>query len=308
MRMVYLILAHDNRAQLDLLIERLLGPGGEDFAVIHADRASPLWPELRASLPEAAGRVHLVADPVAVRWGHSSLVEAIAKLVREAVRLGSEGAHLISGADWPVTPREAIAQTMRKGLCHIEVRPGHMEERMQTFRLDTRWLRLDPARDRRAYAATWELRRLARWADAARNRLGLPRSRPYGLWAYGSGWWSLPADVLAMLDKEMPRLLTSGRLRGTVCSDEHVVPTLVAHAFPERIAAHRRYVDFPAGASSPRMLTAADLPAIASSGAWFARKVDVTHEPDFLTLPDFHPAPMAHPASMRGKLPVSGQA
>ncbi|MFK4874779.1 beta-1,6-N-acetylglucosaminyltransferase [Novosphingobium sp. ZW T3_23] len=291
MRMAYLLLAHDAPEQLERLVETLLAESTEDFAVIHADRRSALWHALRRRLPGSCGRVHLVPDPMAVRWGHWSQVAATGKLVREAVRLGCDHAHLLSGADWPVASRTELARALGKGLCHIEVRPGHMAERMQTYRFDTRWLRLDPARDKLAYAAIWELRRLARWLDRARHRFRRERRQPFGAWAYGSQWWSLPADALALLARELPPLLRSGRLKGTLCCDEHVVPTLIARHFPDRIAGNRRFVQFPGGASSPRLLDAHDLPEIAASDAWFMRKVSLTHDPFFLALPERQAGP-----------------
>lgn len=285
MRMAYLLLAHEGPEQLERLIGTLLGSDTDDFVVIHADRRSALWRDLRLHLPGPAGRVHLVPDPVVVRWGHWSQVAATEKLIREAVRLGCDHAHLLSGADWPVIPRADLIHELRGGLCHAEVRPGHMAERMQTYRFDTRWLRIDPSRDRIAYAAIWELRRLSRWLDGLRGRFGSGRAQPFGPWAYGSQWWTLPADALSMLARELPPLLRSGRLRGTLCCDEHVVPSLIAHHFPGRIAANRRFVRFPGDASSPRLLGAPDLPEVVASGDWFMRKVSALHDPFFLALP-----------------------
>jgi hypothetical protein len=284
MRMAYLILAHENEAQLDRLLERLLPTGSPDVAIIHADRRSRLWQSLqrRTGLP---GNVRLVPDPVAVRWGHWSQVAAIARLVREAHATGCDYAHLLSGADWPALDRETlVAQLAGSDLCHVEARKGHHEERMQTRRLDSRWLRLDPRHDRLAYAATWELRRISRWLDNACIRLGKERARPWGTWHYGSQWWTLPGDAVALLARELPKLLASGRLRGTLCSDEHVVPTLIAHAFPDRLADNRRFVRFPQGSSSPRLLDASDRPAIEAARPWFVRKVSQTHDPFFLAL------------------------
>ena len=156
---------------------------------------------------------------------------------------------------------------------------------MQGFRLDAPWLRLDPDRDRLAYAATWQLRRLSRWGDSARTRLGSERSRPWGPWRKGWTWWTLPADALAMLAAELPRLLASGRLAGTVCADEHVIPTLVAANFASRLAPYRRFIIWPQGQSSPRLLRRDDLPAIEASQDWFMRKVLASHDPFFYDLP-----------------------
>lgn len=285
--MGYLILAHEDEDQLDALLDVLVPPGSDDIALVHADRRSALWASLRSRPPERDGRIVIDQNPVAVHWGHHSQVAAISRLVFAAADAGCDHAHLISAADWPIVSRRTMAEAIDRypGKCHVEVRPVHMEHRMQTLRFDTRWLRLDPEQDRHAYAATWELRRLSRWFDAARDRLGIDRTRPWGAWSYGATWWSLPADALALLAAEMPKLLASGRLSGTVCADEHVVPTIIGHAFPDRIAWNRRFVDFPSGASSPRILGASDGVVAADSGAWFMRKVSASHSPFFRAFP-----------------------
>jgi hypothetical protein len=281
MRMAYLILAHDGEAQLDALLCRLLPPGSPDIAIVHADRRSDLWRSLRTAPAGDRERVRLIADPVAVRWGHWSQVAAILRLIEAALDAGCDYAHLISGADWPVVAREDMAVALSTTpLCHIEASVGLQEERMQGYRLDARWLQLDRARNRLAYAATWELRRVSRWIE----RLSQPRSRPWGSWHKGSTWWSLPAEVLQLLAHELPPLIASGRLTGTLCADEHVIPTIVAAHFPDRLAENRRFIVWPEGHSSPRLLVAADQSAMLVSGAWFARKVSLGHDPFFLAL------------------------
>lgn len=282
--MAYLILAHHDEAQLDALLARLLPPGTPDIAIIHADRRSSLWRDLRAAPPGDPERVRLIADPVAVRWGHWSQVAAILRLIEAALDAGCDYAHLISGADWPIANRDDIVAGLSGAIvpsCQIEAFPGLQEDRMQTFRLDACWLQLDPVRDRLAYAATWQLRRASRWLDRCRR----PRSRPWGSWCKGSTWWSLPTEALQLLARELPPLITSGRLNGTLCADEHAIQTIVAARYPERLAPNRRFIVWPEDQSSPRLLGAADRPQMLASGAWFARKVSLDHDPFFLDLP-----------------------
>lgn len=289
--MAYLILAHDHEAQLDALVARLLPPGSPDFVVIHADARSALWTTLRERDSDPASRVVIVQNPVPVRWGHWSQVHATHKLIETALERGCDAAHLLSGADWSVVRRETMVDAFArpKRDCFIEAIPGLQAERMQTLRFDARWLRVDPEHDRMAYATTWELRRLSRWADRARDAVGLPRSQPFGPWHKGSQWWSLPRDVLCDLAGSVGELLRSGRLRGTVCSDEHVIPTIVARHFAGRVAPNRRFVRFEDGVSSPRILTAADWPDAVASGAWFARKLDMRQDAFFLDAPPVSP-------------------
>jgi hypothetical protein len=287
MRMAYLIMAHHDRAGLARLVGALLPAGAPDLVLVHVDARSALWAELRDNPLPDDPRLHVLADPVPVIWGHWSQVEAARRLIAAALELGCDFAHMLSGVDWPAVDRATIIADIAAapaGTCFIEAAPLVQEERMQGYRLDTRWLRLDPERDRLAYAATWELRRLARIGQRIADRLGLARSRPLGPWHKGSCWWSLPAGALAPAERDLRQLIASGRLHGTVCADEHALPTAIAHRFAGLIAANRRFIDFPPGASSPRVLTREDLSAIRQSKAWFVRKVDAAIDPFFLDL------------------------
>lgn len=290
MKMAYLILAHDQEAQLDALVAALLAPESPDVAIIHADRRSALWASLSKRPADPTGRVHILPNPVAVRWGHQSMVTAMERLIAAALAQGCDFAHLLSGADWPIVPRATIVEALASESappCLIEAEyEDWLDERMQTYRLDARWLRLDPEKDRLAYAATWELRRISGWLD----RMRPARSRPWGPWQKGSQWWSLPRDALELLGRELPRLRGSGRLTGTLCPDEHVIQTIVAANFPDRLRPSRRFIDWSEGQSSPRVITRADLPALAGSDAWFARKLDSRVDDFFFRPGAFDPA------------------
>lgn len=282
MKIACLILAHDKPRQLERLARAVLDDP-RDEAIIHIDRKSGLWRERDSlSLPTNA---RIVVDPVEVRWGHWSQVAATHLLVREALDSGCDAAHLISGADWPIAPREAVAAELAKGKCHIEAEHCWLEARMQTYRLDTKWL-YPMDRGPLANQALWELRRLARAGDRLRRMLGHRRPEPYGQWLYGSSWWSLPRDVLETVAAELARLLESGRLAGTVCSDEHAVPTIVGRLFPNRLAPNRRFILWPEDVhvSNPLLLTREHRMRIEGSGDWFARKFDADVDDFFYSI------------------------
>lgn len=288
MRMAYLIMAHDNRAGLEELLRALLPPGCDDFALVHADAGSTLWRELRETPLAGDPRVQVLPDPVRVIWGHWSQVEAARRLIDAALAEGCDYAHTLSGVDWPLATRERIIAEIAQApqdTCFAEAIPGDQADRMQDYRFDTRWLRLDPDRDRLAYSVTWQLRRAARIVGRVRSALGLDRSRPLGPWHKGSCWWSLPEAALKTSSQDLAGLIAAGRLKGTVCADEHALPTSLALHHRERLQPNRRFIVFPDGASSPRVLAQADLPAIRASGAWFARKVDPQIDPFFRALP-----------------------
>jgi len=282
MKIACLILAHDKPRQLERLARAVLGDP-RDQAIIHIDRKSALWRE-RDSLTLPAN-ARIVADPTEVRWGHWSQVAATHLLVREALDSGCDAAHLISGADWPVAPREAVAAELAQGKRHIEAERCWLEARMQTYRLDTKWL-YPMDRGPLANQALWELRRLARAGDRLRRVLGRRRPEPYGKWLYGSSWWSLPRGVLETVEAELGRLLASGRLAGTVCADEHAIPTIVGHFFADRLAPNRRFILWPDNVdiSNPLVLTGEHRPRIEASSAWFARKFDADEDDFFYSI------------------------
>ena len=290
MRMIYLVLAHEGRPQLDALVERLAPACGLDMVIVHADRRSDLWRSLREDPPPDTQRVEVIQNPVSVRWGHRSLQAAIILLIERAMEFEFDYAHLVSGSDWPVMSRHEIVRELEASqtpICYIEAEFGREEERMQRFHVDARWLRPDPRREPMAYRFKPAIVRLSRWLDGARHRLLGDRSRPWGRWFKGETWWSLPKEALQVVAVELRKLNGSSRLIGTYICEEHVIQTIVAAKFPDRLTDSRRYIDWTDCSDSPRLLEQGDQEAIVGSGAWFARKVALAHDDFFLRLPPY---------------------
>lgn len=287
--MIYLVLVHEGREQLDALVDRLAPLGSSDRVIIHADRRSKLWRSLRDDPPPDQERVHVIGNPVAVRWGHRSLQTAIGLLIDRALGFDFDYAHLVSGADWPVASRQEILRDLGSAqppLCYIDAECGREEDRMQGFRIDARWLRADAERDPLIFWMKPHVERFSRWLDAGSRGLG-DRSRPWGPWFKGETWWSLPKEALHVVAVELRKLNGSSRLVGTYICEEHVIPTIVAAKFPDRLTDSRRYIDWTGCSDSPRLLERGDQEAIVGSGAWFARKVALAHDDFFLRLPPF---------------------
>jgi len=276
MRQAFLILAHEDGAQLEALVRRLVPPGSLDRAIIHIDRKSALWRETRGGFLNGIATV--IARPVRVRWGHSSQIAATRLLLAEALREPFDMAHLISGADWPLVSRERMIGEAGAA-CHIEAVRGVQCERMERIRLDARLLRPDPARPWEWYPA-----RALRMLSALLPARGQGR---WGPWHKGSQWWSLPRDACEVVYAETSRALRTGVILGTLCADEHLIQTIVSHHFPDRIAQNRRFIRW-GSAASPDVLTAADWPEAKASEAWFARKLVRRHDSFFLAA---HPGP-----------------
>ena len=275
-RFVHLVLAHRDGGQLDRLIGRLLA-AHRDRVVLHLDPSGEIADMGPWLLERHGARLRLVERTVRVRWGHWSLVEATRRLLTVALEEPFDLAHLLSGADWPVAPRARIASEA-DGRCFIEAAKGVQSDRMARWRLDGRWQGPGTPATNRAAAA----RRLAAGVGRALDRIA-PRRNPFGEWHKGSQWWSLPRDACEHVAATLDTLAHSGRLRFTACPDEHVVQTLVAARWPERIAPNRRHIEWSPSAPSPATLTRASVPALGD--AWFMRKVDPGLDDFFLDYP-----------------------
>ena len=277
MRFAYLILAHDAFEQLARLAVRLLEGGAQDEVFIHVDAKSTLPRGWRAGLPDGVrGRVHLVAKRTVVHWGHRSQCAAMLTLIDAGLAGGFDYLHLLSGRDWPLVARARIAGDIMaagKRDVFIKIEDTDFAWRMDNFCFEDR--SLHPGRPALPLLWRWNanVRRLSRAANDRYRRCGLSRSQPLGPWAKGSQWWSLPRDAALHARDALRTLATSGRLRWTQCSDEHVVQTaLVNSAFGERIAGHRRFILWPEGSWSPRVLTRDDV--VGRADGWFGRKFD----------------------------------
>lgn len=296
MNFVYAIIAHNGPKQLLALIDRICLEAKEgDLIILHLDKRSSLWRECRSDFANhPSGKVRLVERPATVLWAHKSLVQAQILLLEAALKYDFDYFHLISGADWPVQSRAAIVSDIK---AFGETRPifasifGEKDQhRMQHWWFDTRKFhfknhpRLAANVGRAQTRLSWITSRL--WLGS-----GLSRSKYHeSPWFKGGGWYSLPSDVVATVCYDGAKLLKSGRLSFTQCSDEHVVPTILSRRFADRIQQDHRYINWLSGGDHPKVLTEDDKDAIANSGAWFARKFDSNVDPFFLDPRSFDPS------------------
>lgn len=287
MRFAYLILAHDAFEQLARLAVRLLDGGGQDEVFIHVDAKSTLPRGWLAGLPDdVRGRVHLVAKRTEVHWGHRSQCAAMLTLIDAGIAGGFDYLHLLSGRDWPLVARTRIVGDIVAAGdrdVFVEIEDTDFAWRMDNFCFEDR--SLHPGR--RVLPLLWRwnaaVRRLSRAANDLYRRRGLSRSHPLGPWVKGSGWWSLPRDAALHARDALSTLETTGRMRWTQCSDEHVVQTaLVNSRFEERIAGYRRFILWREGSWSPQVLRRGDV--VGGADGWFGRKFDAGVDDFFYAL------------------------
>ncbi len=272
-----LVLAHDNPAQL-LLLLRWLGENGATCHLHLDPRAAPVRAAVEATaLPGVA--LLPVAESFRIEWGGYAMVRATLALLRAALaQPGVQQVCLLSGTHLPLLPAEALARRLGDGRNHLDLRFACMEppDRESLHRF---WFRGVPGRQ--------ETRPLVRWLNRHAWRLG-PRDLARGLRGLtpmvGSQWWHLTApaalEMLAFLDANpwYEAFFLHARI-----PDESFFQTLLG-ATPG-IAALGPPMSFQCMRGySPAVLEAADLPAALASGAAFARKFDQRTQPEAVRL------------------------
>lgn len=264
MALAYLLMPYHLPEQFSRLVDRLLDGG--DRAWVHLDAASDLA-AFRARSSGVLDRPDISLVPrQRTAWGTYGFVAAILTGVRAALASGHPFSHLslLSGQDYPIRPREELARL-------LAARPD--DGFMSHFPLP------GPGPGDELERVTHRFYRVAGRRFSLPNRYVSwppPKEIPGGRRAYkGSAWWTLPRAMLQELvdtiDAE-PGLI--GLYRRSFCADESMIQTVLANG-PSAARLDQdnlRSIVFDHGAYNPQIITVGDLPRLASSGAFFARK------------------------------------
>jgi len=196
----------------------------------------------------------------------------------------------ISAQDYPVTPVPRIEAFLEAARADAFLRfwdvlspQSPWSQRKARARYWHRYRRLEPGSEGLLHAVRFltKVTPLHFYLDygpyVGVRRLATPFGdgfRCYGGWA----WWSLRrAAVLYLRDFLAARPDVEAHYRGTVVPEESLVQTVLANSGRfELVDDDFRYIDYSkAHKGSPRTLTVADLPLLASGRYHFARKFDL---------------------------------
>jgi hypothetical protein len=276
----FLITAYTDPEMLGALVDRLAHDRALVF--IHWDRRSAV--NIMEVLNDRfeRPRVFLLKNCIRVNWGGRSHVEAIMKLIEEALKHADVGRlHLLSGQCYPVRPLSDLFD-------HFDSQPT--QECLKAFPLpDGRWGRKGGLSRIITYqpcdvfnAKVLTVRRLLNTAALMQEALGIKRSYPshlpklYG----GCTWWSLTRKCLVwVMGRHHNDTRFFDRLRNTFCSEEIFFPTMVmASPFARNLCeSNLHYIDWSKrNGSQPAFLDLSDLDSILASGKYFARKFSTT--------------------------------
>jgi hypothetical protein len=259
---VVAILSHRDPSLLQRLVKRV-HEGRNTIAVVHHDPSGAphgLTP---------SDRTFLIPNPTSVKWGRMSQAEAMLRCLAETRRMvpNFSWVLLVSGQDYP-------AQNLR-----------HTERELAETNADAylRWFPLHA--DARDDTHTWQIRCRQRYlrsirVPGSRYSVPWPRVNPFGesLGLYiADTWINLRAGAVDHVLEQQARLRNVVRYLSW-CSnpDEALLSTLLLNDANHLkiVGDRRRYIRWVDGQRSPKLLGLADLPALRTSGDFFARKFD----------------------------------
>ncbi len=255
MRLAYLVMAHQRPGQLARLVSHLKRSGD---VFIHIDRKAT---ERFYGLEEC----RVLPDPVAVYWSNWSHVVAEFNLAQAALPERYDYYCLLSGQCFPIKPLEHLEAYLRANAPaeHIRYIPA------------ADWPECLVRFDKHFF----EPRTLvARAVNRIVPHLPYRRELPLGLKPFnGWQWWALTHECLGhVVEAFRLRPELTGFFRYGKNAEETAIQTVIGNSpFADRVSsAPLHEIEFRAGSPHPRIWTCADLPRLAASSAFFARKFD----------------------------------
>lgn len=264
MIVAYLLLAHAHPRQLARLAAAL---PADSPLFVHIDARAPtdVFTQVRARL---AARPHTAfVQRHACRWGGIGIVRGTVSLIDALVHsdIHFDYATLLSGTDYPIKSNAGIADFLAR---------NRGTEFIESFRMDlpNRW-----SNDGGIYRAPDKLLRYHLRIRSWVRPTPLVRKLPYGLLPYGgTQWWTLTREAIRFISTYLrthPAVMRF--MNGVFIPDESLIQTVLGASpmagaisgDPLRMAIWDRPQP-----PYPAVLTSADMEAMATSPALFARK------------------------------------
>lgn len=243
MKLVYLILAHNQPQQLQRLVAAL--DQSEVGFAIHIDAKVDVAPFIEAigSLPN----VHWVQDRISVNWAGFSQIEATLALLHLARERFPEykRASLLSGACYPVASNDRLLRLCDKSTNYISLTPvpeaADSYQRISRYHLpDHPFLNPRTPRDQRALSMG-----VGSYVQEFLRHLPPPTALPLDYYK-GSQWWSLSraaTDYCLNYIEQEPYIVE--RFRYSWVPDESFFHTLLGNSPFKKICRPRlHYIDW----------------------------------------------------------------
>jgi hypothetical protein len=276
MKIAYLILVHNQPAQLKRLVDRLSGTGIDFY--IHVDKKSDIKEFSNAlSKPD----VYFIKNRVKVYWGAYSIVQATVNGFEEIVQSDKayDFINLLSGQDYPLVSNEYLTSffSKNKGSAFMEY-----------YSVDQVWKEAIP-RLHKYYLTNYPFNG-SHQLEKIINKLLPARKPPEDLVFVGrSQWFSIGLNhvkyILQYL-KSRPALVRFFLF--TWGSDEFVFQTILYNSELKNtmVNDNLRYIVWPEGHASPKTFTIQEADELLLSNKLFARKFNSQIDTEILDFLD----------------------
>lgn len=276
MKHVFLILAHGQPAQVNLLIACLLAQGGQ--VVLHIDKKNIGAFTDSIARWQADRNFHLVGNPVTVNWAGFSIVEATLRGISCALeQCGNfDYLHLLSGQCTPLLSLDEMSQHLAAGnaspdLIECRRRPGY-EWRINRFNILGEYPHnRDPWPNMLFKRFLWLQKPFPKRRNFTDDEV-----------MEGSAWWSLRFETINTMLNTVELSKYKRKFRWTRCADEHFFQMLFSRT-GRKAQGSGRYIVFDQGAASPKLLSHQDLIDARRASFLFARKVSQEVAAEFLS-------------------------
>lgn len=230
MKICYLILAHNNFAHLDRLVEAMDDTASTFY--IHTDKKAlqdykPLSPSAK-----------VIPTHIDINWGGFSMVEAMLALLKYGIQYsaGSDYFVLISGVDYPIRSKTFLYEQLSQGKEFIDIAPVPVPykpvERYEHYYFDFK----------RRNAKIWHP---LIFAEVLLKKLRISRKPPFRIYA-GTQWFALTNDCVKYILRtveEDSRYMQF--FKHTLVPDEAFFQTIIGNSpFKDKTAASLTYTDW----------------------------------------------------------------
>jgi len=266
-RVAHLLLVHKSPYQVGRLAKRLQHPSAHIY--IHVDGKTRIEPFKDAMLEAGVSNVEFIADRYRINWSAFSMVEATLNSLKYIASVEKyDFINLMSGEDYPLKPPLQFHSFLG----------NHLGKSFMEFQKSGDvWWEEAQIRFRRYYLNDFTLKGKF-FLEKIVNKLARPYKLPKSIAIVGKSQWFTLAEphVMYILKNKKELNYLKRFFKYSWAPDEFFFQTLLYNS-PHReeiINDNLRYINWDSGKSSPKVLTADDLPALKASENFFARKFD----------------------------------
>lgn len=278
MRIAHLILAHKNFEQLRRLVDMLRAP--DVYCFIHLDKKIDI--NMVSSLFDSERQdVIFIRKRVSCKWGNYSLIQATVNGISEILAHSEfDYINFISGKDLPLTSAHDFKS-------FLENNYGSEFINVPIYDPTDPWWIKNECRFFEYNFHNWKIPGKYKLQFLV-NRIVPKRKFPKGIRIAGNSQWfcitsSLAKYMINYIDTN-PRFVRY--FKYVWGADEFIFATIAIHSqFRNNIRPYLHYIDWSESTDAhPKKLGRNDLDKAFASGKYFARKFDMTKNPDILDL------------------------